>query len=136
MDHPYDSAVVEFPDGSLVPARNFTNDATLPYLDTRIKDASFVLDELSNPGTVRQLIPGATRGLNTDRVGMYGHSLGGAAAVTIMVNDSRIVGGADLDGMLYLFIAGEVLKRGDVLLFGTEIRLDPTWELASPDFPE
>jgi predicted dienelactone hydrolase len=39
--------------------------------------------------------------LDLDRVGMFGHSLGGAATASAMLVDPRIRAGADLDGLLF-----------------------------------
>ena len=39
--------------------------------------------------------------LDLGHVGMFGHSLGGAAAASSMLVDPRIDAGADLDGVLF-----------------------------------
>lgn len=59
---------------------------------------------------------------------MYGHSLGGATAATVMLSDSRILGGVDMDGRLF----NPVLKTGlgrPFLLLGrpNHSSEDPTW---------
>jgi hypothetical protein len=143
MDHPYDASVVEFPDGSLVFGQDLTNltaeqltHEVLPlWVRTRAGDAAFVLDPLATPSVMQELIPGATRGLDTSRVGMYGHSLGGAAAIASMTNDSRILGAANMDGALFLVEDG--VDSGAVLLFGTSEHnrtTDETWAAAYPKF--
>jgi predicted dienelactone hydrolase len=48
------------------------------------------------------MTPGFFAGrLDLGHVGMFGHSLGGAAAASAMLVDSRIDAGADLDGLLF-----------------------------------
>ncbi|MFD8207030.1 hypothetical protein ACFV2S_11580 [Streptomyces sp. NPDC059695] len=60
----------------------------------RARDVSFVLDELfgSKPPWA-----GAVA-LAPDRIGMAGHSAGGAATIAAMVADARIRAGCDVDG--------------------------------------
>ena len=130
MDHPYDADVVEYPDGTLISAANISTDAQIILdVETRAKDASFVLDTLSNASAVGHLIPSLQTALNTKRAAMFGHSLGGATAATAMMNDSRIVVGANLDGTFF----GSVIENGvcdPLLLFGHEGKnqsTDPTW---------
>ena len=124
IDHPYDADVVEFPDGRIVHAINSTWDDAQSEQDVnvRAKDASFVLNELAKPAVVRRLFPASAKlsnlkGLATDRVGIYGHSIGGATAASAMLEDDRIVGGVNLDGGLY----GPVIRKGlkdPFMLFG------------------
>lgn len=61
------------------------------------EDMQFVLDEL------QKLNEAEFYGmLNTDKAGVFGHSLGGAGSVEALLQDSRIKAGADLDGSIYL----------------------------------
>lgn len=109
VDHPYDASVVEFPDGTLVLGANITTDAEIELtLSTRVEDVSFILDQLSLVSSTRRLLPFATTSLNTQKVPIYGHSLGGATAAAVTMNDSRIAGSVDMDGTLF----GPVVKRG------------------------
>jgi len=130
IDHPYDAEFVEFPDGSIVLAANISSDAQIAQaVDTRAKDVSFVLNEMKKASTVRQFIPSIRTGLKTQRVAMFGHSLGGAAAAAAMMVDSRIIGGANLDGTFF----GPVVERGvrnPFLIFAHEGKnqsTDPSW---------
>ncbi|KAL2813955.1 Alpha/Beta hydrolase protein [Aspergillus cavernicola] len=130
IDHPYDSEFLEFPDGSVVTAANIS-DAQVPLVvDTRARDVTFVLDQLSSRAGVAALLPGSrATGLSTRRVAMYGHSLGGAAAAEAMRQDCRIVAGANLDGSMF----GPVVQQGiwgPFMLFGHENKTqatDPSW---------
>ncbi|KAJ9616869.1 hypothetical protein H2200_000589 [Cladophialophora chaetospira] len=115
IDHPYDADVVEFPDGRIAYAINSTWDDAQSEQDVnvRTKDASFVLNELSKPGTINELFsgqcpPSQRTGLATKRTGIFGHSIGGATAAMAMFEDNRIVSGINLDGGLY----GPVIKQG------------------------
>ena len=121
IDHPYDAEFIEFPDGTIIKAANITSvEQIVQFVDTRAKDIKFVLDELNKPSIVKQLIPSAKTNILTKRVAVFGHSLGGVAAATVMMmNDTRIIGGVNLDGMFY----GPVIEAGirePFLLFGHE----------------
>jgi predicted dienelactone hydrolase len=95
IDHPHDAGIVEFPDGHVVIAGS-PLDIT-KALAVRVADTRFVLTQLA-----RLERSGAFSGrLDLARVGMVGHSLGGAAAASTMVVDPRIRAGADLDGLLF-----------------------------------
>jgi pimeloyl-ACP methyl ester carboxylesterase len=113
IDAPYDVDIVEYPDGSVALINNTVAANPTPAnielaVSVRAQDASFVLTQLTNTTVVAQLILGATKGLNVEKVAMFGHSLGGAAAAAAMLNDKRIVGGLDMDGALW----GPVLEQG------------------------
>jgi predicted dienelactone hydrolase len=113
IDAAYDVDVVEYPDGSLALANTtIANAATISTIDlaveVRAEDASFVLDQLTNKTVIANLIPGSTQGLNVSKVAMFGHSLGGAATATAMLNDTRIAGGINMDGALW----GPVVQKG------------------------
>ena len=126
IDAPHDVDIVEYPDGSIdLINTTVTNAATLADADlavsTRAQDASFVLDQLcSNASVISQLIPGSSsQGLDVRKVGMFGHSLGGAATAAAMLNDSRIAGGIDMDGTLYGPVIQEGLDRPFMLMAHT-----------------
>ena len=88
IDHPHDAAIVQFPDGHVViPSSQM--DITRA-LEVRVADTVFLLNELA-----RLTRSGAFAGrLDLSRVGMFGHSLGGAAAASTMLVDRRIRGRA------------------------------------------
>jgi predicted dienelactone hydrolase len=95
VDHPHDAGIVEFPDGHIVVAGSPLDIAAA--LRVRVADTRFVLTQLARLDR-SGLFSGR---LDVDRVGMFGHSLGGAAAASTMALDSRIRAGADLDGRLF-----------------------------------
>jgi dienelactone hydrolase len=112
IDHPGDAAIVEFPDGTIItsaiPNPNATVDELTTSVAVRAQDASFVLDSVSQASIAKQLIPGARSGLDVEKVVMFGHSLGGATAVSASHEDPRIVGAVDMDGRLF----GDVINSG------------------------
>ena len=124
LDHPYDSDIVEFPNGRLIFAiKSDWNDTQSEQdVNVRAADASFVLDQLSKPQVIKQLFskqpPALQRKhLTTSRAGMFGHSIGGATAATAMLNDPRIISGVNLDGGLYGPVINEGLSK-PFMLFG------------------
>ncbi|MGW2197989.1 alpha/beta hydrolase [Streptosporangium sp. NPDC001682] len=104
-DHTYDAAVVEFPGGRVT----VNPDGEITDFDkaakVRADDARFVLNQLAalqaggNPDADRRKLPTGLRGaLDLRRIGMFGHSLGGAATSSAMYADQRIKAGMGLDG--------------------------------------
>ncbi len=109
LDHTHEASVVEFADGRVVtealPA--FSAETVLKMIDVRVDDVRFVLDQLiemragSNPDAGKKLLPqGLAAGLNLSKVGIYGHSAGGATAAQTMYEDERIDAGIDMDGTM------------------------------------
>ncbi|KAI0891203.1 Alpha/Beta hydrolase protein [Annulohypoxylon nitens] len=105
LDHPYETGIVEYPDGRVVYGLplNDSNSTIVKNIDIRTADVVSVLNALSN-SSVTDKIPGfygrgplASR-LDTNRVGVFGHSLGGATALSVVANDTRFVVGANSDG--------------------------------------
>lgn len=133
VDHPYDTGIVEYPDGRAVYARDsvVVNGTADEYLDVRVADMKFALDSLSDAAVVSR-IPGLdaaadTPALRTDKVGAFGHSFGGATSLQLLLNDTRFAAGANFDGILF----GSVVEEGTdspFVLFGTNPRMeDDTW---------
>lgn len=114
MDHPYETDVVQFPDGEIVfgGAVNTSNQEALQFgLDVRAEDAKFVLDHFKICNTV-----------------YIGQSYGGAAVATLMPDEPRIAGGANLDGAIW----GRAITAGvprPFLQFGSPVHndVDPSW---------
>ncbi|MFJ1753334.1 alpha/beta hydrolase family protein [Kitasatospora sp. NPDC088134] len=115
VDHTYDAAVVAFPGGRVETNPAGGMDDYGKALAVRTADVRFVLDRLAvlraggRPGVGRTPLPVGLRGaLDLGRVGMLGHSLGGAATAATMLADGRITAGASLDGGA----AGPVVAAG------------------------
>ncbi|KAG9034279.1 hypothetical protein FRB95_013437 [Tulasnella sp. JGI-2019a] len=101
IDHPYDADVVEYPDGWLVfAATSNISDPTviLSLVEVRTKDVQFVLDQVCGNTNFTQGIP---VNCGVRKVGMFGHSLGGATAADMTIIDQRIAGGINFDGTFY-----------------------------------
>jgi predicted dienelactone hydrolase len=117
IDHTHDASEVEFPDGrvevSAVPP--LSPDVVAKAVAVRVADTRFVLDSLAalnaghNPDADHRPLPAGLRGaLDLSRVGMFGHSLGGATAAQAMYEDRRIRAGINLDGTM----TGAVVEAG------------------------
>ncbi len=116
FDAPYRTFVVVLPDGRVVsrlPQYNLEN-ATGNLADPVIgklllmwtSDTKFVVDRLRrmNEDTASEF---AGR-MDLDRVGMFGHSFGGATALQFCHSDSRCKAAVDLDGIPF----GSVVREG------------------------
>ena len=107
FDAPYRSRVVVLPDGRVI-ARAPQNDLDLvggPQADQLANklvqawtaDTGFALDQLERLNSSDP--SGRLRGrLDMQRVGVFGHSLGGATALLFCHDDSRCKAGIDVDG--------------------------------------
>ena len=108
ISHTYDASLTVFPDGrsvrqaSVLAAESSLDTETVNHLDQedvniRVDDARFVLNELTNLNAddPQNLLTGH---LDLNRVGIFGHSMGGNTVVQAMLLDSRFKAGLDLDG--------------------------------------
>ncbi|MFF9042273.1 alpha/beta hydrolase family protein [Streptomyces sp. NPDC014892] len=104
LDHPYDSAAVVLSEGRTVHTRTAsTGDRekddllAADWTAVRAADLSFVLTQLDR--LARGEIAGPLTGrLDTSRVAVTGHSMGGAAALQAARQDGRFDAVIDLDG--------------------------------------
>ncbi|MCJ1387056.1 hypothetical protein MMC17_010185 [Xylographa soralifera] len=104
VDHSHDSLVVELLNHTLLHGRlPLTGNHTLLMmdLDARVNDTMFALDELSRVDVLLEHFSTSDEVFNASRVGMIGHSLGGATMSTTMLRDSRIAAGVSLDGVFF-----------------------------------
>ncbi|KAL5366605.1 PAF acetylhydrolase family protein [Aspergillus floccosus] len=110
IDHPYDAGIVTFPNNTTVLAANITTNAEIiADLNIRVRDVSFVLDQLYIPSVISRLILRRICGLDTSKVGIYVYSLGGGTtAAEAMLSGPRLLGGVNLDGTFF----GSVIDRG------------------------
>nr|WP_285600887.1 hypothetical protein [Kineosporia sp. NBRC 101731] len=99
LDHPYDSAVTFTQDGRPLWSKvRATGDDTHDNRDAdhltaiRAQDLSFALDRIEADAFFR-------RRLDTGRVAVTGHSVGGAAALQAAAQDSRFRAAIDIDGL-------------------------------------
>lgn len=132
VDHPYDVDIVSFPNNDTILGLDIPDEQIPLALTTRVADISFILNELSRPSVCKVIFPGSS--LNTSKVGIYGHSLGGATAAQAMLSDSRLVAGVNLDGTFF----GSVVETGFSKLFlifaheGKNRTTDYSWEAIWP----
>jgi dienelactone hydrolase len=110
IDHTYESYATAFPDGRVTTclAREAPRrDRWEKVVAGRAADISFVLGELTG---AHPAWPGAAL-IDPSRIGMAGHSIGGAAAIAAMLADFRIRAGIDMDGATVAQIPDEGLSR-------------------------
>lgn len=123
IDHTYDAAVVEFPGGravhSVLPEESDDWDRQERLeIAARVGDLRFVATTL----TRRRRGPRA----DPDRIGVVGHSMGGAAAAELLRLDARFAVGVNLDGALFGSPVAELgLDRPYLLL--TALEEHDTW---------
>jgi dienelactone hydrolase len=135
IDHTYESFATAFPDGRVTTclarqARQRGSGSQEKVAAGRAADVSFVLGELTGADPAW---PGAEL-IDPSRMGMAGHSAGGAAAIAAMLADSRIRAGVDMDGATAAPIPDHGLSR-PFLFLGKQSNYTPgsggavtTWE--------
>jgi pimeloyl-ACP methyl ester carboxylesterase len=118
IDHPYSTSRLVFPDGHVVhsvPWMDTSSQAALEestgrvelMVEDHVADARFVLDEMerwNEPGSA-ELLAGR---MDLAKVGVFGHSFGGALAAGLCVADPRVAAGINMDGWMF----GDALKNG------------------------
>lgn len=122
-DHSFDAFLTVFDDGSVADYRSSSDGITTeeafwaargPQLTARTKDVLFMLDRIADRQTnsVRQL-PNDELWQRADlsRVGVFGHSFGGATSIMASDQDSRVLAAVALDGWM-VPIPRDVIKRG------------------------
>lgn len=102
MNHPYIAGVVEFPNGETVYFKDGLWESDEYYFEkafqTIVDDAKYVLDFVEELNTSGGIFDGK---LDVGRIGMYGHSFGGASTSVCCAEDNRIDCGLTLDGVTY-----------------------------------
>lgn len=101
LSHPYDSPATQLIDGDVVTANDASSKGERgdPF-DLRAGDASFVLNQLHELAEKEPESP-LVGHLDLARVGIIGHSFGGATAVRAIANDHRFVAGLNIDGNVF-----------------------------------
>ncbi|MDP6852866.1 MAG: hypothetical protein QF472_02830 [Candidatus Marinimicrobia bacterium] len=106
MDHPFDANVTIFEDGSTAEFQSGLRDGAdeaefwevrLPQIRTRAADVSFVLDYIQNEIDGGDLFWSQTQ---VKKVGVMGHSYGGATGIAAAYQDMRIAACLNLDGWM------------------------------------
>jgi predicted dienelactone hydrolase len=132
IDHTYETYAVTFPDGRIAPCVSCQVDDAPDFFaklhQSRAADVSFVLDRLTGPNPAWN----GSALIDASRIGMSGHSAGGASAIPAMLNDPRIDAGIDMDGTTSDLIPASGLSRPFMFL-GQEGVHSPAGEDASWD---
>jgi predicted dienelactone hydrolase len=120
LDHPYESAVTQLPDGRVVG----TQEILLPGEDrsgymarqqvVRTADVRFVIDQLAHRDVLSPPLRGGR--IDASKVAAIGHSFGGAAAIAAMSEDPRVVAAVNIDGTPYGDLPDRQLTRPFLLL--------------------
>ncbi|MBD8498770.1 chlorophyllase/cutinase-like alpha/beta fold protein [Paenibacillus arenosi] len=118
VQHTYNSLITTFPNGKIANF-NGTNADSTSYLDRLItkvwvKDIQFVLDHLDQLSE-KQSYP-IWKQADLNRVGMLGHSFGGATAAQVMLQDSRVKAGINMDGGFFGRVIPETGIPGPFML--------------------
>ena len=105
VDHTYVSMATAFP-GRIVTAQEATTNFDVPepagpITQIRADDDEFVITKLGqlNQGDPAPAFKGK---LNLDAIGVIGHSVGGAVAYNLAINDRKIKAAINLDGVVYI----------------------------------
>ena len=134
IDHTYESFATAFPDGRVTTCRAREGPRGRGFWEKvtagRAADVGFVLGELTG---AHPAWPGAAL-IDPSRMAMAGHSVGGAAAISAMLADSRIRASIDMDGSTHAPIPDDGLPR-PFLFLGKQANYTPggegavtTWE--------
>lgn len=115
IEHLYDSMLSVFPNGTIVKsAKNeFTQEEKEEIINIRRDDILFILDELKRLNEEDEVI---NNKLNLDKVGVIGHSLGGAAVFRASKCDSRIKATVIFDASLQFMDLSKEIKANEKLL--------------------
>ena len=106
MDHPYDAYVTVFADGSIAEFRSGLRDGAsdkefwevrLPQINTRAADLSFMLDKIEE---LKETEDNLWKYIDLSKIGVLGHSFGGATGIVASFKDSRIDACLNLDGWM------------------------------------
>ncbi|KOG34933.1 MULTISPECIES: alpha/beta hydrolase family protein [Streptomyces] len=139
VDHAYESFGISLPDG-----RTLTCVACTALdeggvhgsvvTSTRAADMRYVLDRLTGARPVWR----HADVIDASRVGMAGHSIGGASAATTMAADPRVDAGVNMDGAFWEDLPAEGLRGRPFMMLGThdDTHLpggtDTTWDRTWP----
>ncbi|MFF7989113.1 alpha/beta hydrolase family protein [Kitasatospora xanthocidica] len=134
VDHTYENTGTTFPDGQTLPCVMCGRPKDWSKVDeSRAKDVSFVIDRLtSRPHPAWRY----ARMIDRDRIGMAGHSAGGAAAVPALLTDDRIRAGVDLDGTMDVLVPASGIGGKPFLMIGHPLSgggEDESWEKSWPN---
>lgn len=119
VDHAHESVGSAFPGGRLLTCAACGPAKERGYAAVargRAQDVSFLLDRL----TARHPAWRHARMIDRTRIGMAGHSIGGASAATAMAADGRVGAGLSLDGSFQEPVPAGGLGGRPFMMMGTE----------------
>ncbi|MFJ6656802.1 alpha/beta hydrolase family protein [Streptomyces sp. NPDC091377] len=139
LDHAYESYGISVPGGrtlTCVACTALEADETKGAVvtATRADDVSYVLDRLTGDDPVWR----HAGIIDRRRVGMAGHSIGGASAATAMAGDRRVDAGINMDGSFWEDLPAEGLGGRPFMMLGTDDEvhrpggIDTTWDRMWP----
>ena len=114
-DHTYDATITLFPDGTTAEFKaELPNDISpdefwenrIPQLNTRSADISFIIDKLQ---TMKKY--NIYNSIEFNKIGVFGHSFGGATSIVSSWNDTRISACLNLDGWM-VPIVDDIINTG------------------------
>ena len=114
-DHSYDASITIFDDETSVGFESGLPDDVLPekfwatripQINTRASDMSFIIDRLQTMKNYNLY-----NSINFNKIGIFGHSFGGATSVVSSWNDTRISACLNLDGW-FVPIVDEIINTG------------------------
>ncbi|MFJ9788910.1 alpha/beta hydrolase family protein [Streptomyces globosus] len=135
VDHAYESSGTSLPDGRLLTCTACTalDEGGVPgstVTAARAADTRFLLDRLTGPAPVWR----HAASIDASRIGMAGHSIGGASAATAMLADPRIDAGVNMDGAFWDALPAGGLQGRPFMMLGTDDDMhrpggaDTTWD--------
>lgn len=103
INHTYNCSITVFPDGRTIPFKDMGQGVRVEKMDllaseTWARDVRFILDSLEELACGNDRFAGR---LDLNRVGIFGHSFGGATAAQAIMQDARLKAGMNMDGGLY-----------------------------------
>ena len=111
INHPYVSGITVFPDGRTI---NLSQDPPGNLsLRSVVEDAKFVLDKITE---MNNSDPDFIGRFDLSKVGMYGHSYGGASTSICCYEDDRFHCGLTLDGVFYIDFIPDGLEQPFLLM--------------------
>ncbi len=118
VQHTYNALITTFPNGKVATFNDSNGDSTahMDRLITKVwvKDIQFVLDRLEQLSEKKNYPIWKQADLN--KVGMLGHSFGGATAAQVMLQDSRVRAGINMDGGFFGKVIPETGIPGPFML--------------------
>ncbi|MFF2961755.1 alpha/beta hydrolase family protein [Streptomyces sp. NPDC057963] len=120
LDHAFESTATAFPGRGVLSCvacdEDESKEVSEVVVEGRAKDVSFVLDRLTGPRPAWN----HAEMIDSRRIGMAGHSIGGAATARTMATDARVDAGVNMDGSFFSPIPQRGLGGRPFLMLGAE----------------